>query len=587
MRHRWAAVVETSVNGLAATSGMPNGDLTAAVPAYSLGCVAGRPDMKERPSIEAALISALVDNIPDCIYFKDAGSRFTLVNQALAVRFGLKRPVHAVGKTDFDFFTAEHAREAYADEQEVMRSRRPLVNKEEKETWPDGTHTWVCTTKLPLFDKTGQISGTCGISREITAQKLAQLQLAASERRYQLLLAAISSYTYTVTVVDGKPQATEHSQGAVTVTGYTQQDYEARSSLWLDMIRPEDRGCVLECVRRILAGESVEPFEHRIVHKDGSLRWVRHTVVSHCDSRQRLTRYDGLLEDITRRKEPELVRQRERERLEQCVVDRTAELAQAMARVQEHERAMAEFVANVTHELQSPVASITFAVENLLKGVAGTLPGNACGYCHAIKEDCQRLESTIGDVLELSRINAKMLVLHRQIVDVGALVGQVVERVRFQAQGRGQTLIFDPGTAPIQVDCDPARIHRAVLNVLRNAVKFTPEHGCIAISVNRLPYRFPSISPMPGVQDLPEASAAVVSVVDTGVGIAADQLARVTERYFRGNPHTAGTGLGLAICKEIVEAHGGTIGIRSPPTGQSAGTEVAIALPSGQSPMAS
>jgi|YNPMSStandDraft_1061717.scaffolds.fasta_scaffold10405_2 PAS domain S-box-containing protein len=131
-------------------------------------------DVTQRRTAEIALeherylLRTLMDNVPDSIYFKDAQCRFMRVNNALARRFGLSEPSEALGKTDFDFFTEEHARQAYEDELEVMRTGKPIIGKEEKETWPDGRTTWVSSTKLPLYDNQGRLIGTFGISRDIT-----------------------------------------------------------------------------------------------------------------------------------------------------------------------------------------------------------------------------------------------------------------------------------------------------------------------------------------------------------------------------------------------------------------------------------
>ena len=120
------------------------------------------------------LIDALLNYTPDHIYFKDLNSRFICNSKAQATKFGLKDPAEAIGKTDFDFFSAEHAQAAFKDEQTILRTGQPIVCKEERLTWPDGRVTWASTSKMPLRDKDGRIVGTFGISRDITVRKLAE-----------------------------------------------------------------------------------------------------------------------------------------------------------------------------------------------------------------------------------------------------------------------------------------------------------------------------------------------------------------------------------------------------------------------------
>lgn len=119
---------------------------------------------------ELYLMNALMKNLPDHIYFKDIESRFIRINDAHAQSFGLSTPGEVIGKTDFDFFTEEHARQAYNDEQAIIQSGKPLI-KEEKQTWTDRSDTWVSTIKIPLLNYEGNIVGTFGISRDITEQK--------------------------------------------------------------------------------------------------------------------------------------------------------------------------------------------------------------------------------------------------------------------------------------------------------------------------------------------------------------------------------------------------------------------------------
>ena len=126
---------------------------------------------------EKLMFQGLLDTIPDHIYFKDRKSRFLKLSKALMDWFGAKTGGDVIGKTDFDIFSDEHARQAYEDEQNIIKSGIPVINKEEKETWDDGRITWVSTSKVPLRDKQGRIMGVVGISHNITEKKETEAKL--------------------------------------------------------------------------------------------------------------------------------------------------------------------------------------------------------------------------------------------------------------------------------------------------------------------------------------------------------------------------------------------------------------------------
>ena len=139
-------------------------------------------------SQESEFLHTLMDSNSDHIYFKDIESKFVRINRSLANQFGLKNPAEAVGKSDFDFFTREHAQQAYQDERTVIDTGKPIEGKQEKETWPDGQDTWVSTTKVPIRDRNGRIKGTCGISRDITEYHRADQALHDSEAKWRSLV---------------------------------------------------------------------------------------------------------------------------------------------------------------------------------------------------------------------------------------------------------------------------------------------------------------------------------------------------------------------------------------------------------------
>jgi sigma-B regulation protein RsbU (phosphoserine phosphatase) len=141
--------------------------------------------------IDHHLLMALMDTIPDRIYFKDRECRFLSVNKAMREFLHLSEDDNIEGLTDFDFFLAEHAQDAYEDEQRVLATGEPIIGKEERENLPDGRITWVSTTKVPMRDEGGRIIGVCGISRDMTeahrkSEQLSDYARALSEKQAQM-----------------------------------------------------------------------------------------------------------------------------------------------------------------------------------------------------------------------------------------------------------------------------------------------------------------------------------------------------------------------------------------------------------------
>jgi PAS domain S-box-containing protein len=148
---------------------------------------AGLEERVEQRTAELAeasgLLDAMLENTPDLIYFKNRESRFVRFSRAFAQRFAIADPKSIRGKTDFDFFSAEHAQVAYDDEQKIIRTGEAIVGKLEKETYADGHVTWALTTKMPWRDGTGAIVGSFGISKDVTAWKEAEASLAETHKR--------------------------------------------------------------------------------------------------------------------------------------------------------------------------------------------------------------------------------------------------------------------------------------------------------------------------------------------------------------------------------------------------------------------
>ena len=207
-----------------------------------------------------------------------------------------------------------------------------------------------------------------------------------------------------------------------------------------------------------------------------------------------------------------------------------------------------EFVANVSHELRTPLTSIRALVETLEAGVIDDKE-TAADFLARIVAEVERLNGLVEDLLDFARLEAGRAPLQVAKQDIGQTVRRGADRLKPQIERAGLTLTFDipSGLPDIAIDSD--RIEQVLLNLIHNAIKFTPSPGEIIVSVAR--------------QD----SDIMITVADTGVGIQPAEQDRLFERFYKSDRarRTDGTGLGLAIAKHIVQLHGGTLWVQSAP----------------------
>ncbi|MHB8055694.1 MAG: sensor histidine kinase [Candidatus Aminicenantales bacterium] len=254
-----------------------------------------------------AFLDALMDNISDYIYFKDLDSRFLRINAAHARAFGLSDPAQAIGKTDFDFFIEEHARQALEDEQKIIQTGRPIIGLVEKETRADGRVSWVSTTKMPLRDDQGQIIGTFGISRDITAQKLAEEALRNNEKWQRDILSSMADWVWEV---DENGVYSYSSEKGEEILGASREDIIGKTRF--DFMPPEEADRVARIFSEIMADKKViHDLENWNIGRNGRRICLLTNGVPILDERGSLKGYRGVDKDITdsKRAEEEIKRQ--------------------------------------------------------------------------------------------------------------------------------------------------------------------------------------------------------------------------------------------------------------------------------------
>ncbi len=221
---------------------------------------------------------------------------FKRVNPAFERILG--HSAHEVLSRPFADFIHPEDQEKTKQELRKLVEGEPTIQFENRYRCRDGTYRWLSWTAMPQ-DGGERIYA---VATDVSWRKQAETVLRESEQRYRQLLEAVTSYTYSVELREGVPRSTAHSMGCLAVTGYTPENYASDPYLWITMVHPDDRELVRRHAASTLAESQNSPIEHRILHRDGSVRWVRHKIVAHHDAQGRLVRYDGLIEDITERK---------------------------------------------------------------------------------------------------------------------------------------------------------------------------------------------------------------------------------------------------------------------------------------------
>jgi PAS domain S-box-containing protein len=523
---------------------------------------------------ERDLLGMLMENSPDMIYFKDRESRFVRASKAFADRLGSERPEDVVGKRDFDIYSEEHARPAYEDEQEIIRTGKPLIGKIEKEAWPDGRVTWVLTSKMPLRDKDGEMIGTFGISKDITAIKQVEAELAAERDLLGTLMENSPDMIY---FKDLQSRILRSSKTHVVRMGKTQYD-DVVGKTDFDFFSEEHARPAFEDEMQII--RTGKPVIGKIEHEtweSGQSSWVLTSKMPLRDKEGRIIGTFGISKDISAIKEAEARLEEVHRRLLETsrmagmaevatsvlhnvgnvlnsvnvscsvVTDRVhkskvVNLSRAVALMDEHERDLAGFLAEDPKGKQLPA---------YLKGVAAHLATEQ----EEILRELSNLSHNIDHIKEIVAMQQSYSKVSgvREFLPAVELVEDAL-RMNGAAFERHQVKVIREYSAVPPVTAERHKVLQILINIMRNA-----KYACDESQRG---------DKQVVLRIEPAGDRVRIAIIDNGVGIPAQNLTRIFEHGFttRKDGHGFGLHSGALAAKDL----GGSLSVTSDGPGRGA-----------------
>jgi PAS domain S-box-containing protein len=476
--------------------------------------------LNDKLAEQAALLDAAYD--PALVWNLDDGE-ITFCNSAAEQLYGL---VHrkAIGRPIHEVLGASGGA---PDMQSALRKTGcwkgtiTLKTKDDRQI--------VVDSRMLAFQANDGVTRILESDRDVTEQKRAEQALRARERRFRQLAEATPVMIWQVT-----------PEGSVNYVNQRLRDYVGSETMtladWVEAVHPEDRPRVASFRKSARTARRLCVDEFRVRRYDGNYRWfyVQWAPVLNSDGTPAC--WIGAATDIDALK-----------RAKQAVV--------------ETNQRKDEFLATLAHELRNPLAPIRFALDGLKTGV---LPPSHSEHARDIIErQVTQLVRLVEDLLDASRITTNKIRLRREPVPLADLMRTAVEGAAPLAHAAEHRLAVELPPSTLWIDADPARLVQVFMNVLNNAVKFTPRGGRISFTAAGHDHE------------------AIVRICDTGVGIAPDALPHLFEMFHQEGRilerSTGGLGIGLTLARRLIEMHDGTIEVRSEGVGK--GTDVEIRLP--------
>jgi len=477
-------------------------------------------DVTDRKRAEDALIyeqyllHILMDFSPDSIYFKDSKSRFIRINKTQANLFNLKDPKDAIGKTDFDFFLEEHAKKAFADEQKIIKTGKPLINKEEKETWHNGSITWVSTSKVPLQDKYGKIVGTFGISRDITERK-------QSEERLKLLNRAIEQSPVAIVVTDKDAKIQYANSSFASISGYSIDEAIGKKPSILKS-GYHSKEFYKKLWDTILSGKEWKG-EFYNKRKNEELYWEEAIISPIVNDEGEITNFVEAKQDISEKKKM------------------LEDLVEAKEKAEKSDTLKSEFLAQMSHEIRSPL-NVVLNFSDMLKSELGDKAQTEFSdLFDGIESAGKRLMRTIDLIINVSEMHVGT---YLPTFNKFELIDEIIERVKNEyiklIEQKGLKFEFNSDIKEFYVYGDQYSIYQIFSNLLDNAVKYT-KSGAVSIMIRG--------SELHGI--------VTVEIEDTGIGMTEEFMKVMFEPFVQEDHgysrNFEGNGLGLALVKKYCD----------------------------------
>jgi PAS domain S-box-containing protein len=476
----------------------------------------------------SALLETLLENTPDNIYFKDMQSRFVHFSRTMLETFHLTHFDELKGRTDFDFFSEEHARPAFEAEQEIIRTGKPILNLEEKEVHLDGRVGWVSTSKLLWRDKAGNVIGTMGISRDITGHKRAEESL-------RLLGCAVEQANESIVITDAQldlpgPRIVFVNPACTKMTGYTLAEVLGKTPRILQGARTDK--AVLARLRATLArGES---FRDELINyrRDRSEFYSEIHIAPIRDPAGNVTHFVAIKRDIT-----------ERKRLE-------AHLFQSQKM-----ETVGKLAGGIAHEFNSIMTVIIGQSELMLYDLPAGNP---------LRKNAAEIHQAADRAAALTRqllAYGRKQILQPDVLDLNTILAGMESTLRHLA-GCDVDVQIAPPTGPRLVKADPGQIEQVIVNIVMNAADAMPHGGKLTLETGET---FLDQDYASQFSDLKPGEYVMLAISDTGAGMSEGVKARIFEPFFTTKEVGKGTGLGLATCHGIIKQSDGHISVYSEP----------------------